>query len=109
VVFVVLLINGLLEFGFVYQLHKVSLIRIQREQTEGAAAQIGQFIREIESQVGLTTQLLGDWPTLRGSSAQGRNKKSEIATNDPFTKFGDTWTRNTWHRTDGYFEGDRTR
>src|SRR5215470_1414710 len=59
VVFVVLLINGLLEIGFAYQEHKVSLIRIQREQA--AAAKIGQFIREIESQVGWTTQL--PWST----------------------------------------------
>ena len=31
---------------------------IQREQAESAAAKIGQFIKEIESQVGWTTQLL---------------------------------------------------
>jgi hypothetical protein len=40
--------------GFVYQQHKVSLIRIQRERAEAAAAKI-QF--KIESQVGWTTQL----------------------------------------------------
>src|SRR5215469_12704618 len=61
VVFVVLLINGLLEIGFAYQQHKVSLIRIQREQAEAAAAKIAQFIKEIESQVGWTTQL--PWST----------------------------------------------
>ncbi len=61
VVFVVLLINGLLEIGFAYQQHKVSLIRIQGEQAEAAAAKIGQFIKEIESQVGWTTQL--PWST----------------------------------------------
>jgi signal transduction histidine kinase len=57
VVFAVLLVNGLFEIGFAYQEHKVSLIRIQREQAEAAAAKIGQFIREIESQVGWTAQL----------------------------------------------------
>jgi signal transduction histidine kinase/CheY-like chemotaxis protein len=57
VVCVVLLINGLFEAGFAYQEHKVSLIRIQREQAEAAAAKIGQFIKEIEGQVGWTTQL----------------------------------------------------
>jgi len=57
VVCVVLLINALFEAGFAYQEHKVSLIRIQREQAEAAAAKIGQFIKEIESQVGWTTQL----------------------------------------------------
>ncbi len=61
VVFVVLLINGLFEIGFAYQQHKASLIRIQREQAEAAAAKIGQFIKEIESQVGWTTQL--PWST----------------------------------------------
>ena len=57
VVCVVLLINALLEAGFAFQEHKASLIRIQREQAEAAAAKIGQFIKEIESQVGWTTQL----------------------------------------------------
>ncbi len=32
-------------------------LRIQREQAEAAAAKIGQFIKEIESQIGWTTQL----------------------------------------------------
>src|SRR5215469_7214576 len=68
VVFVVLLINGLLEIGFAYQEHKVSLIRIQREQAEAAAAKIGQFIKEIESQLGWTTQL----PWSAGSIEQRR-------------------------------------
>src|SRR5215510_9277502 len=57
VVFVVLLSNVLFEVGFSYQEHKSSLIRIQREQAEAAAAKIGQFIKELESQVGWTTQL----------------------------------------------------
>src|SRR5262245_1393147 len=57
VVFVVLLSNILFEVGFSYQEHKSSLIRIQREQAEAAAAKIGQFVKELESQVGWTTQL----------------------------------------------------
>ena len=57
VVTIALLGNGLLEIWFSYQEHKASLIRIQREQAEAAAAKIGQFIKEIESQVGWTTQL----------------------------------------------------
>jgi signal transduction histidine kinase/DNA-binding response OmpR family regulator len=52
-----LLINGASEIWFSYQEHKAALIRIQREQAEAAAAKIGQFIREIESQIGWTTQL----------------------------------------------------
>jgi signal transduction histidine kinase len=57
VVCVALVTNGLSEIWFSYQEHKASLIRIQREQAEAAAAKIGQFIKEIESQVGWTTQL----------------------------------------------------
>ena len=57
VVCVALLANGIFEFFFYYKEHKAALIRIQREQAEAAAAKIGQFIREIESQLGWTTQL----------------------------------------------------
>ena len=57
VVCVALVTNGLSEIWFSYQEHKSSLIRIQREQAESAAAKISQFIKEIESQVGWTTQL----------------------------------------------------
>ena len=57
VVCVALLTNGLSEIWFSYQEHKAALIRIQREQAEAAAAKISQFIKEIESQVGWTTQL----------------------------------------------------
>ena len=57
VVCLALIANGSSEIWFSYQEHKASLIRIQREQAEAAAAKIGQFIKEIESQVGWTTQL----------------------------------------------------
>jgi signal transduction histidine kinase len=57
VVCIALLTNGLSEIVFSFQEHKASLIRIQREQAEAAAAKISQFIKEIESQVGWTTQL----------------------------------------------------
>jgi signal transduction histidine kinase len=57
VVCIALLTNGLSELWFSFEEHKVSLIRIQREQAEAAAAKISQFIKEIESQVGWTTQL----------------------------------------------------
>src|SRR5262249_57001920 len=36
---------------------KAALIRIQREQAEAAADKIGRFIKEIESQLGWTTQM----------------------------------------------------
>jgi signal transduction histidine kinase len=57
VVCIALLTNGLSEIIFSFQEHKASLIRIQREQAEAAAAKISQFVKEIESQVGWTTQL----------------------------------------------------
>jgi Signal transduction histidine kinase, nitrate/nitrite-specific len=63
-VLVALITNGAFEVWFSYQEYKSSLIRIQREQAEAAAAKIGQFIREIEAQVGWTTQLpwsAGHW------------------------------------------------
>jgi signal transduction histidine kinase len=57
VVCVALLANGLLEVWFSYQEHKASLVRIQREQAQAAAAKIEQFIKEIQNQIGWTTQL----------------------------------------------------
>ena len=60
--------NGIFDVWFYYQENKTSLIRIQREQAEAAAAKIGQFIREIESQLGWTTQL----PWSAGSIEQRR-------------------------------------
>src|SRR6516165_8678182 len=57
VVLIALITNGVFEVYFSYQEYKSSLIRIQREQAEAAAAKIGQFVHEIEAQVGWTTQL----------------------------------------------------
>jgi two-component system NtrC family sensor kinase len=68
VVCVALLSNGVFDVFFYYQEHKTSLIRIQREQAEAAAAKIGQFVKEIESQLGWTTQL----PWSAGSIEQRR-------------------------------------
>jgi signal transduction histidine kinase/CheY-like chemotaxis protein len=68
VVCVALLSNGIFDVVFYYREHKASLIRIQREQAEAAAAKIGQFIKEIESQLGWTTQL----PWSAGSIEQRR-------------------------------------
>src|SRR6266404_349583 len=68
VVCVALVSNGIFDVFFYYQEHKASLIRIQREQAEAAAAKIGQFIKEIESQLGWTTQL----PWSAGSIEQRR-------------------------------------
>src|SRR5947199_7286072 len=61
VVGIALASNGIFEVFFYYREHKSSLIRIQHEQAEAAAAKISQFIKEIESQLGWTTQL--PWST----------------------------------------------
>jgi signal transduction histidine kinase len=58
VVCLALLTNGIFEIWGSYRENREALIRIQHEQAEAAAAKIGQFIKEIESQVGWTTQLL---------------------------------------------------
>src|SRR4030088_2125727 len=68
VVGIALLSNGIFEVFFYYREHKASLIRIQHEQAEAAAAKIGQFVKEIESQLGWTTQL----PWSAGSIEQRR-------------------------------------
>src|ERR1700751_2782011 len=68
VVAIALLSNGIFEVFFYYREHKASLIRIQHEQAEAAAAKISQFVKEIESQLGWTTQL----PWSAGSLEQRR-------------------------------------
>src|SRR4051812_12125570 len=57
VVCLALFANGVFEIWFSYQEHKAALSRIQREQAEAAAAKIGQFVKEIEGQLGWTVQL----------------------------------------------------
>ena len=64
VVCVVLISNGLFEVVFYYQDHKSSLIRIHREQAAAAANKITQFIKEIQNQIGWTTQLPWSGTTL---------------------------------------------
>ena len=68
VVCVALLANGIFDVYFYYQEHKAALVRIQREQAAAAADKIGHFIKEIESQLGWTTQL----PWSAGSIEQRR-------------------------------------
>jgi signal transduction histidine kinase/DNA-binding response OmpR family regulator len=68
VVCIALVSNGVFDVLFYYRENKVALVRIQREQAEAAAAKIGQFIKEIESQLGWTTQL----PWSAGSIEQRR-------------------------------------
>src|SRR6267378_8056726 len=51
-----LLTNGLLDIYFTYQESRAQLAQIQREKANAAALQIEQFVREIEHQMGWTTQ-----------------------------------------------------
>jgi signal transduction histidine kinase len=67
VVCVALVANGLLDIWFSFREQNLLLIRIQREQAKAAAANISQFIKEIEGQLAWATQLpwsadtLDDW------------------------------------------------
>ncbi len=62
---VALLANGASEIWFFYREHKASLIHIQREQAEGAAAKISQFVKGIEAQLGWTVQVPWDASTFQ--------------------------------------------
>src|ERR1700761_9284927 len=57
VVVLALIANGAFEIWFSYQEHKASLIGVQREQARAAADKIEEFVTQIQSQVGWTTQL----------------------------------------------------
>ncbi len=57
VVLLALLANGAFEVWFSFKENKAALIGLQREQARAAADKIEQFITEIQSQVGWTTQL----------------------------------------------------
>src|SRR3954466_6233506 len=57
VVTVALLFNGVIDAIFYFREHRDALVRIQREQAGEAAGRISQFTKEIESQLGWTTQL----------------------------------------------------
>ena len=62
-----LLASGLVGIYFSYQESKGALIALQREKALGAAARIDSFIKEIEHQMGWTTQplLMGPGATLQ--------------------------------------------
>jgi signal transduction histidine kinase len=57
VVAVALIANGLIDTWFSYQEQRSLLMRMQRQQAEAAATRIGQFVKEIESQMGWLTQM----------------------------------------------------
>jgi GAF domain-containing protein/HAMP domain-containing protein len=51
-----LLASSLIELYFTYQENKAALVAVQREKAQAAAGRIEQFIKEIERQMGWTTQ-----------------------------------------------------
>ena len=55
---IALLASGMVEVWSSYRDHTAWLIRIQRAQAEAAAAKIGQFIQQIEAQLGWTEQFV---------------------------------------------------
>ncbi|MCC6889363.1 MAG: HAMP domain-containing protein [Hyphomicrobiales bacterium] len=57
VVAVALIANGVTDTWFAYQEQRTLLVRLQRQQAESAADRIGQFIKEIEGQLGWLVQL----------------------------------------------------
>ncbi len=63
-----LLTSGLVQIWFAYREQTAFLIRLQREQATAAADKIGQFVGEIEDQMGWTTQL----PWIAGTLEQRR-------------------------------------
>jgi signal transduction histidine kinase/ActR/RegA family two-component response regulator len=65
---VALIGSGLLSIWFSYREQRTLLVRIQTEQAAAAASKISQFLKEIEGQMGWTTQLA--WTT--GGTEQRR-------------------------------------
>jgi len=57
VVVLALVANGAFEVWFSFQEQKTSLINIQHQQAEAAADKIEEFVTQIQSQLGWTTQL----------------------------------------------------
>ena len=56
-VMLALLANSAFEVWFSYQEQKASLVSLEHEQAQAAADKIGEFVTEIQSQLGWTTQL----------------------------------------------------
>jgi two-component system, NtrC family, sensor kinase len=90
VVCMALLSNGLFEVFFSYREHTESLIRIQREQAQGAAETIGQFIKEIESQMGWTTQLTWSSGTIQQRRFDGLRLLKQVPAIDELAQLDPT-------------------
>jgi signal transduction histidine kinase len=64
-VLLTLLANGASEIWFLNREQEASLVRIEREQADGAAAKISQFLKGIEAQLGWTVQVPWDASTFQ--------------------------------------------
>jgi hypothetical protein len=57
VVGVALIANGALDAWFLYGEQRATSIQLQKQKAEAAAVEIGQYIKNIENEIGWTTQL----------------------------------------------------
>jgi signal transduction histidine kinase len=64
-VLITLLANGASEIWFLNREHEASLVHIEREQADGAATKISQFVKGIEAQLGWTVQVPWDDTTFQ--------------------------------------------
>jgi hypothetical protein len=87
---VALLSNILFEIIFSYREHRDTLIRIQREQAEGAAETIGLFIKEIESHMGWTTQLTWSASTIEQRRFDGLRLLRQVPAIDELAQLDPT-------------------
>src|SRR3972149_387127 len=65
-----LLTSALVEIYFSFQENKTAMVRIQQEKALGAASKIEQFIKELERQIGWTTQ--PQWGASRSAALDPR-------------------------------------
>jgi signal transduction histidine kinase len=67
-----LVASGALEVYFSYQENKQALVALQREKALGAASRIEQFVKEVERQIGWTTQ-----PSIVAPSAAMEQRRAD--------------------------------
>src|SRR5262245_802829 len=78
VVSIALLANGLFEVWFSYHEYKTWLVGFQREQAESATAKIADFIKDIEDEMGWTTQLPWSADTLERRHCDARRLLQQV-------------------------------
>jgi hypothetical protein len=73
-----LIINGLVDIWFTFRDYRTALFRIQKEQAISAASKITQFIKEIEGQLGWTTNLSWETATTEQRELDGRRLLRQV-------------------------------